>query len=403
MVSKVENISIAKYDNKFESSKSCVIIPTYNNAKVLNKVLQAVLEYSSHIIVVNDGSTDDTLQILDNYKQIKTISYKINKGKGYALRKGFILAEELGYENAIAIDSDGQHYPEDFILFLDALEENSGSIIIGARKMEGEKQDGGSSFANKFSNFWFKIETSKTISDTQSGYRLYPLKRINKRHYFTNRYEFEIEVIVRAAWRGIKIMTIPVNVFYPEKEERISHFRPGPDFTRISILNTILVIFAFFYGLPAVLYHNIREKSLKAVIYENIIKSNDSNLRLSVAIGFGVFMGIAPVWGWQMIIAVSLAHLFKLNKPITLIAANISIPPVIPFIIFGSYYAGALVLGNHLSLANFTTDISFDLIKQDLFQYIIGSFVLGIVSGIISMITSFFVINMFRKKHTYVS
>jgi glycosyltransferase involved in cell wall biosynthesis len=386
-----------KYDNFFESSKSCVILPTYNNEKALEKVVSGILEYCSFLIVVNDGSTDATEEILAKFTSIKIISYKKNRGKGYAIKKGLKLAEKEGFENAITIDSDGQHYPEDLILFLQEAEKNPGTIIIGARKMEGQNQAGGSSFANKFSNFWFRAETFIKIPDSQSGYRLYPVKKINKRFYFTNRYEFEIEVLVRAVWRGIEIKNVPVNVFYPNAEDRISHFKPGKDFFRISLLNTALVLIAVLYGLPAVAYHTMKRKTVKGFLKEHILSSSDSNLRLAVAVGFGIFMGIVPVWGWQLLTALGLAHVFKLNKPIVGLAAQISIPPMIPLILFGSYYTGALILGNDVSLLHFKNEIDFAMIKQDVIQYIIGSFALATIAGIIATFISFFIISIFRK------
>ena len=264
--------------------------------------------------------------------------------------------------------------------------------------MDGQDQKHGSSFANKFSNFWFRIETGIKHPDTQSGFRLYPLKKINKRRYFSNKYEFEIEVIVRNSWRGLDVLAVPINVFYPEEDKRISHFRPFKDFFRISILNTILVIVAFFYGLPARLVHNIKKKSFRTIIKENILQSKDSNLKISKAVGFGFFMGIVPIWGWQTLVALALSHYFKLNKAIVILAANISIPPMLPFILFGSFYTGALVLGNNLDLLHFTTDISFKTVTADLLQYIVGSIVLAITTAIITFSFTLLLLKIFRKK-----
>lgn len=102
----------------------------------------------------------------------------------------------------------------------------------------------------KFSNFWFRIETGLNVPDTQSGYRLYPLELLKDIYFYSTKYEFEIEVLVRASWKGIKIESTEVSVYYPPKAERITHFRPLTDFLRISILNTILVIITFFYIKP---------------------------------------------------------------------------------------------------------------------------------------------------------
>jgi len=157
-----------------------------------------------------------------------------NKGKGNALKIGFAKALALGYEFAITIDSDGQHFPEDIPIFLDALqnEATKNVLYIGARNMDQADVPGSSSFGNKFSNFWFWFETGTWLKDTQSGYRLYPLSEIEKLNLYTPKFEFEIEVIVKAAWRGTLVKNIPIQISY-EDDDRVSHFRKGPDFAVI--------------------------------------------------------------------------------------------------------------------------------------------------------------------------
>src|SRR5690606_38802964 len=99
----------------------CVIIPTYNNAKTLQRVIDGVLEYTSHIFIINDGSTDETPEILKNYPQVYLINLPVNKGKGYALQTGFKIAIQEVVEYARTIESDGQHYPDDIPVFLEEL------------------------------------------------------------------------------------------------------------------------------------------------------------------------------------------------------------------------------------------------------------------------------------------
>ncbi|HEX2396065.1 MAG TPA: glycosyltransferase family 2 protein, partial [Bacteroidales bacterium] len=228
-----------------EAMNWCVIIPTYNNGKTLGKVLQEVLLITPNIIVVNDGSTDQTDDILERFPVVTSISYAVNKGKGYALRKGFEKAADDGFDYAVTLDSDGQHFSSDIPLLIKKAEDEPGSLIVGARTLEGKKLRQGSGFANKFSNFWFRIISGVGLPDTQSGFRLYPLKPLNNLKFYTNRYEFELEVLYRAAWKGVKLLNVPINVFYPDKNERISHFRPFRDFSRISVLNAICFFVAF--------------------------------------------------------------------------------------------------------------------------------------------------------------
>lgn len=244
----------------FKQKKVCVLIPTYNNEQTLAKVLQSVMDYTDQVIVVNDGSTDSTPSVLKEFPNINLVSYMPNRGKGHALRTGFRHAVKSGYDYAITIDSDGQHFADDLGKFLVKLENHPAAIIIGARNMEQASVPGKSSFGNKFSNFWFWVETGLTMRDTQSGYRLYPVKLLNKMKFVTRKFEFEIEVLVTSAWRGIEITEVPVRVFYAEKENRISHFRPFKDFTRISILNTFLVTIALLYIKPRDFLKGLKKK-----------------------------------------------------------------------------------------------------------------------------------------------
>lgn len=243
--------------------KICVIIPTYNNAGTLHHVVSDVLNYSSDVIVVNDGSCDSTAQILDEFKDsINIVSYEKNQGKGYALKTGFKKAIELGYEYAITLDSDGQHFAEDIPKFIKEIGENYGSLIVGERDLCHVDINGKSSFANKFSNFWFWVQTGRKLKDTQTGYRAYPLKKLYGLSLLTKRYEAELELLVFASWNGVEIISMPIKVYYPPQSERISHFRPALDFTRISILNTILCGGAILYGLPARVWNTISKKKI---------------------------------------------------------------------------------------------------------------------------------------------
>lgn len=381
--------------NLFDELKIGVVIPTYNNDKTLRDVIDRVGKYTQNIIVVNDGSTDQTAQILlDCHLSIEIVTHAKNQGKGWALRHGFKKALELGYENAVTIDSDGQHFPEDLPRLISRLRDKPGSIIIGARNMSQKDIPGGSSFGNRFSNFWFLVETGIKLPDTQSGYRVYPIKLLTKFHFFCTKFEFEIEVPVRAAWSGIPVISEPVQIKYSQGEERVTHFRPYVDFFRISLLNTLLCMVAFAYIKPRDFVRNLTWKNIKAYL---IIRS-ETNFKLAASIGFGIFMGIVPIWGYQMIVALALAYVFKLHKPFVIVAANISIPPMIPFIIFGSIAMGGFVLGHPLSEFSFLQMTGLDSIANHFFQYIVGSLVLAFSLGLMSGGVTYLLLLIFRKK-----
>jgi len=377
--------------------KYCVIIPTYNNEHTLDNLISGVLRHTRNITIVNDGSTDNTSSILDRYKDLKIISYSPNKGKGYAIRRGLKAAIDAGFTHAITIDSDGQHFPEDIGSFVRKAEESPESLLVGARTLDPTKISRGSLFANRFSNFWFRVITGVRLTDTQTGFRLYPLTQISEMKFFTRKYEFELEILVRSAWKRIGIESVPVRVYYPPREERVSHFRPFRDFARISVLNTIFFIIAILYVKPFSFLRYLTRENVKEFINKNILLTEDTNLQIASAVALGIFTGILPIWGFQLLLAIALAHLFRLSKLITGVAANISIPPNIPFLLFLSYITGGMVLGTGSSI-RFSPSLTVKSFETNLLQYVIGAVVLSVVAGIASGIITYIILKVFRKK-----
>jgi glycosyltransferase involved in cell wall biosynthesis len=373
-----------------------VIIPTYNNEKTLASVINGVKEYSSQIIVVNDGSTDSTAEILLGIDGIQVLTHKKNKGKGYALKNSLREAKEQGFRYAITIDSDGQHYPSDIPVFIKEIEKTPDSLLVGARNLQADNMPGKNTFANKFSNFWFKLETGIKLEDTQSGYRLYPLYYIGNMKIFTAKYEFELEAIVFSAWKGVNVKNIPIHVYYPPEGERVSHFRPLRDFTRISILNTVLVLIALLWVYPVKFFKQLNWRNIKAFFNKQIFQSEDSNHKIVFSVMLGIFMGIVPLWGYQMLAAFFLAQFLKLNKVITLVMSNISIPPMIPFILYGSYATGCIITGSPISLS--IGEMSLEAVEMFLFHYLIGSIVFATLCSIAIGFIFFILLLIFRKK-----
>lgn len=249
---------------RMEKERLCVVIPTYNNDGTLTNVIDDVLKYTTSVIVVNDGSTDRTAEILNGYDgEITLVSYLVNRGKGFALKRGFSKAKELGYQGVITIDSDGQHYANDLERFVEMAEQYPGSLLIGQRTTEGEMPSK-NSFANKFSNFWFTIQTARKLQDTQNGFRLYPLKAMRNMYPYSSRYEAELELLVRLAWKGIPVRPVPVHVYYAPEGVRVTHFRPGKDFFRISLLNALFTFLAILYGYPSMLCHRLFDKKVRS-------------------------------------------------------------------------------------------------------------------------------------------
>lgn len=372
-----------------------VVIPTYNNDRTLGGVIAGVRRYCADIFVVNDGSTDRTAEVLASTEGIRTIAYARNRGKGYALRRGLRAAREAGFRYALTIDSDGQHYPDDIARFIERIERRPDTLLIGARNLTADNMPARNTFANRFSNFWYLAETGRRLEDTQSGFRLYPLRRLGRLRSLCSRYEFEVEVIVRAAWRGVEVENIPVKVYYAPDGERVSHFRPLRDFTRISLLNSVLVLEALLFYYPWRFFRALTRENIRRFIRRNITRSPESNARLAAAMGWGVLCGILPIWGYQMIFAGLSAHFMRLNKLVAIVFSNISIPPMIPFILYGSYWLGGRITGLPVELT--LAEVTLRRMAECLAQYLAGSVALAVAAGAAVWAVSWCVMTLMKR------
>lgn len=244
-----------------EENEVCAVIPTYQNAKTLLKVVADVHRVVDTVFVVDDGSNDGTAALLDkatgSERPEKVLTHPKNCGKGAALKTGLTYARQQGFRYAVTVDADGQHRADDIPALLKAVEEEPDALAIGSRGLQHENMPAKSTFANRFSNFWFALQTLQRLPDTQSGLRIYPLRRLHGLRWMSARYEAELTLLVFSAWAGVKLLPVPVSVYYPPRDQRVTHFRPGRDFTRISVLNTLLCFIMVVYGWPRIFCRQI--------------------------------------------------------------------------------------------------------------------------------------------------
>ncbi len=225
-----------------------IIIPVYNHEQRIAEVVDQALPLGLPIFVVNDGSTDGTAEILKTIEGITVLHHPVNRGKGAALWTGFTAARAQGCDGAVTLDGDGQHRPSDAKALLAAVVEGKRCIVVGRRQgmAESEHVPWTSRFGRGFSNFWVRVSGGPAIQDSQSGFRLYPLPEILELEVRARRYQFEVEVLVRAKQSGIPTIEVPVSVVYQPRGERVSHFRPWVDFGRNSVTFSRLIFARIF-------------------------------------------------------------------------------------------------------------------------------------------------------------
>lgn len=199
-----------------------VIVPTYNNFNTIENVVNDILQHKYFTIVVDDGSSKKLSDILTPNENLVVLRHKINSGKGAAITTGVKKAKELGFDFVVSMDGDGQHLASQITYLVEAYENNE--IIIGARNFEISNVPNGSKFGRWFSNFWACWDTGYKITDSLSGFRVYPIS-ILELPIKTSRFDWEMEVIVRHADANGKIKEVIIECYYPTAQERVSHFR----------------------------------------------------------------------------------------------------------------------------------------------------------------------------------
>ncbi|HIP28190.1 MAG TPA: glycosyltransferase family 2 protein [Sulfurovum sp.] len=211
-----------------KQNKVIIVVPTYNNPESIKKVVEDILEHDYEVIVVDDGSDKNVQELfsLEEQKNIHFVRHENNQGKGQAIISGTQKAKELGYRYVLSMDGDGQHLASQAQLLIDECHQDE--IIIGARNFNLENVPLGSKFGRWFSNIWAKLNTKTMITDSLSGYRIYPIS-ILELPIQTKKFDWEMEVLIRHAQEGKNIKEVAIECYYPLAEERVSHFRNFED------------------------------------------------------------------------------------------------------------------------------------------------------------------------------
>lgn len=231
---------VQQSNDRILSSVWCAV-PVYNNRATVRQVVGGCREILPQVLVVDDGSSDADLRELLADLDVVVLRHEQNRGKGQALLTASRYIEAQGGTYMISIDADGQHLPSDINAFLPLLQDDTPGIIIGCRDFNTDNVPASSRFGRSFANFWLKVETGVSVGDCQSGFRAYPVRYINQFSFRGSYYDFEAEVLAKAAWAGLELRTVDISVIYPKREERISHFKPFLDNLRLTGIHAMLV------------------------------------------------------------------------------------------------------------------------------------------------------------------
>ncbi len=367
--------------------KILIVIPVYNHGSTLPSVVKSTLATGYEVLVIDDGSNDNCLDAISDLKCF-SIRFNQNRGKGKALLQGALKAAELGYDTIISIDADGQHNPADLSLLVEKARYcKEPALVIGSRKMVQKTVPRSSHFGKEFSNFWVQMECGMELADTQSGFRLYPVRELLQLKLTRTRYDFEIESLVKLAWAGVEIVSVPVTVHYPPADKRISHFHKFKDNLRLTVLHTQLVLRRL---LPWPHQKLVNKEPIQKIVRETVSRNpikvlkemcreNTSPLWLALAAWLGIFAGALPLLAAHTVVIIYIAHRLHINKVAAVAASQLCMPPVVPVI--------CIQVGYFLRKGEFLLDLSWQRwlleIHERLWEWLIGSLLVGPILGFI--------------------
>ncbi len=375
--------------------KPCVLIPCYNHSATVGAVAQAAVAHAP-VIVVDDGSTEP----LPELPGCDVVRLKPNGGKATALKAGFQRAAELGFTHVITMDADGQHFAEDLPKFLAEIPRQPDAYLVGVRDLVAAGCPKHRQRSNRISSFWFRIETGVRLPDTQCGFRSYPLALVRQLKIRSDRYAYELEFMVRAAWLGTKLVPVPVRCTYEPGKTGTSHFRTVRDFVHITNRNIILVLQSWFVPLSLrVDWSCGRKDKFRHILHEFFTDNAHEPGRMAASVGVGLFFGIAPLWGVQLLISLWVAHRLRLNKVVAGVASNISIPPMMPFIFFGALTLGhRLLTGEWFAFEKMSRADWWTTAKAHAWEWVVGSVALAVIVSLVGLILTYGLARLVRKR-----
>jgi len=380
-----------------------LVIPTYNNGATIEAVVRAAYRFVPDIFIVNDGSTDETAQrasgLLPEMPLVRVISIPSNRGKGFALKRGFERALAEGFTNAITMDADGQHCAGDLALFLERVRLSPQTLWIGDRTIQqgAIKEPALTIFGRAFGAFWYGFFTGKNIRDTQCGFRAYPLRAVLDLKCLGERFDYEQEALIYSVWNGIDVESCAVHRKYLPKTERVSHFRPVIDFLRIGRVNSKAALVKILMPWKTVNSpgKNWREKLI--IVFNRELHAHSPN-KSAFSLAMGVCMGIMPIYGFQLAVLVALTPILRLNWPLAFLGSCVSLPPVIPLLVAAGVAVGKVITPLIPGMVNMSSRIG--IVAKGGIEWVMGSVALALMAGTATYAAFFPVLlNLNRQKN----
>ena len=378
--------------------KVIIVIPVYNNSTTLPDVVNGALTVHDDVMVVDDGSTDKSADVLAGIN-VHIMCHEKNLGKGAAIKTAARAARKLEMTHIVTIDANGRYDPADFHLFAGALKNNTASIIVGKRDFQKGEMPVLYRFSRRLANFWFQVQTGVNLGDVRCTFRAYPLAVLESLTLRTRRNSFEVEVLTKAAWAGVNLNEVNISAYFHRPEKQKFNFNFLMDNLRVTLYNFHLTMRSIVPWPHQKLINKDLPGDKISVLHplrsiKTLLTENTSPGQLAAACALGVFLGTLPLIGFHNITILFAASYFRLNKVVALATSGLCVPPLVP--------ALCIEAGYFIRHGTFLTEISIKTLGyqaiERIYEWLIGSLVLApvfavLVGGII------FIAALFLKKN----
>ena len=359
-------------------------VPVFNNRETVRQVVAQCRDILPHVVVVDDGCTDADLVELLSGIDVVVLKHDRNLGKGQAILTASRYVEEHGGEYMITIDADGQHLPKDINKFLPMMQDDLPGIIIGCRDFNTDNVPASSRFGRSFANFWLLVETGKVVGDCQSGFRAYPVRYLNQMDFKGAHYDFEAEVLAKAAWGGLALKTVDIDVVYPKPEERVSSFKPFLDNLRLTGIHSMLVGRRMLPFGHKKLVENRNKMDVSLLrhpgkVLNMLLRESATPEGLALSAAVGMFIAVLPILFMHSVVIFYFSMRLNLNKIVALNVQHLAVPPFLP--------ALCIEVGYYLRHGHWLTDLSFATVFQQfssrLFEWFLGSLIIAPLAALL--------------------
>ncbi|MCP4371127.1 MAG: DUF2062 domain-containing protein, partial [Deltaproteobacteria bacterium] len=366
-----------------QNPRPVIVIPFYNDSDTLPGVVNGALKAHDNVIAVDDSSTDKSAYTLAGLN-VHLICHQRNLGKGAAIKTAAKDARKLGMTHIVTIAANGRYDPADFHLFADALKKNTNSIIIGRRDFQKGEIPVLYRFNRSLANFWFRMQTGKSLSDVPCTFRAYPLSVFENLTLRTRRISFEVEVLTKAAWAGVNLIEVNISTYFHRPDKQKPIFNYLLENLRVTLFNFHLTMRSIVPWPHQKLIGKDQSKEKITVLHplrsiKTLLTENTSPRQLATGSALGVFLGTLPLIGFHNIAILFSAGYFRLNKVVALTASGLCVPPLVP--------ALCIEAGYFIRHGTFLTEISIKTLGyqalERIFEWLIGSLILAPIFAVL--------------------